>query len=60
MNDGGERASAVPTRQRPLAATLVVLLLCALLGAYCASRMRVTSDITHFLPSGEGAWAARC
>jgi predicted exporter len=46
-------------RQRPLAAGLGLLGLCALLGGYCATRLEVTTDITHFMPDGEDAWAAR-
>ena len=46
-------------RQRPLAAGLCLLAVCGLLGGYCAIRLEVTTDITHFMPDGEDAWAAR-
>jgi len=45
--------------QRPLAAGLCLLAVCGLLGGYCAMRLEVTTDITHFMPDGEDAWAAR-
>jgi predicted exporter len=45
--------------QRPLAASLLLLVLCALVAAFCAARWGVRSDISHFLPEGDDSGSAQ-
>jgi predicted exporter len=57
-------AQSVPSQRTPpararLAALGVLIATLALLGGYCARRLDVTTDITHFLPDGRDAWGAR-
>lgn len=59
MSHGAAPAPIAGPRQRPLAAALWLLVIVGALSAFCAVRFRVTTDITHFLPSGSDAWPAR-
>jgi predicted exporter len=48
-----------PARRSRLVAAALTLLVCGLLAAYSALELRVTSDITHFLPDEQDAVTAR-